>query len=278
MFGYVLVRKEALSPQALGRYEASYCGLCHALGRRYGPLGRLTLSYDLTFLYLLLSSLYEGESAVCEGCSRCAAHPLRPHAWRSAGPADYCADLSVALHYYSAADKWHDDHSLPAWAAMGLLRGKMRAASARCPVQCAAMQRELAALSQLEKENCQQPDVVSACFGRLMAALFVQKEDHWSGELRAMGMALGQFIYLLDAADDLARDRKKHRYNPLYRFSETAGWQEDLRAGLEGLMAQCTAAFRILPCVEDADILTNILYAGVWQRWPFPPAAKEGTA
>ncbi len=28
------------------------------------------------------------------------------------GPTDYCADLSVALHYYNAQDKWNDDHSL----------------------------------------------------------------------------------------------------------------------------------------------------------------------
>lgn len=270
MFGYVLINKEALSPQAFARYQASYCGLCRRLGRLHGLLGRLTLSYDLTFLDILLSSLYEGESELCEGCARCPAHPLRPQCWRASAPADYCADLSIALHYYAAADKWRDDRSLTALALMGLLRGRKRRVEARRPAQCTSMRTELAELSRLEKANCQEPDAAAACFGRLMAALFDYRDDRWRGELRAMGMALGKFIYLLDAADDLAKDRKKHHYNPLYRFSETEGWQQALREGLEGLMAQCAAAFRILPCVDDADILENILYSGVWLRWPFP--------
>ncbi len=281
MFGYVLINKQALSPEAFARYQASYCGLCRRLGALHGLTARLTLSYDLTFLDILLSSLYEGESEVCAGCDRCPAHPFRPQRWRSAGPADYCADLSIALHYYAAADRWHDDRRLSALLLMGLLKKRRQAVEARWPAQCGAMRAELAELSRLEKANCQEPDVAAACFGRLMAALFDWKGDRWSGELRAMGMALGKFIYLLDAADDLAKDRKKHRYNPLYRFSETAGWQDALRAGLEGLMAQCAGAFRILPCVDDADILENILYSGVWLRWPYPaqaPAPGGGPA
>ena len=42
-----------------------------------GVRGRFTLSYDLTFLDLLLCSLYEGESELSTGCSRCPVHPLQ---------------------------------------------------------------------------------------------------------------------------------------------------------------------------------------------------------
>ena len=115
MFGYVIPNQAALNPEAQGRYRAAYCGLCRRIGALHGTRGRLTLSYDLTFLDLLLCSLYEGESACVTGCDHCPVHPIRKVEWRSSGPTDYCADLSVALHYYNAQDKWNDDHCW-AWA------------------------------------------------------------------------------------------------------------------------------------------------------------------
>ena len=112
MFGYVIPNQAALSPEAQARYRTAYCGLCRRIGALHGLRGRLTLSYDLTFLNLLLSSLYEGESELAAGSGHCPIHPIRKVDWRASAPTDYCADLSVALHYYNAADKWKDDHSL----------------------------------------------------------------------------------------------------------------------------------------------------------------------
>ncbi len=276
MFGYVLVNQKALPQPAFDRYRQSYCGLCRRLGALHGLRGRMTLSYDLTFLDILLCSLYEGESKEESGADKCPAHPFQAQAWRTAGPTDYCADMSVALHYYSAKDKWQDDKSLTGRALMALLEKQLPEIRRRWPVQCEAIRTELAELNRLEAENCQQPDLVSACFGRLMSALFLYRQDHWSRELSTMGMTLGQFIYLLDAADDLEKDRKKGHYNPLYQYSEAPDWKIALQEGLQSMMAQCTAAFEVLPCVADGDILRNILYSGVWGRWPFPP--KEDAA
>ena len=129
MFGYVIPNQAALDDEAKARYRTAYCGLCRRIGALHGPRGRLTLSYDLTFLDLLLSSLYEGESECITGSGHCPIHPIRKINWRHSGPTDYCADMSVALHYYNAADKWNDDHSL---LGLGLRRG--RGPSAEHPV------------------------------------------------------------------------------------------------------------------------------------------------
>ena len=77
MFGYVIPNQAALSPEAQARYRTAYCGLCRRIGALHGLRGRLTLSYDLTFLDLLLCSLYEGESACATGCDHCPIHPIR---------------------------------------------------------------------------------------------------------------------------------------------------------------------------------------------------------
>ena len=67
MFGYVMANQDGLSAEAKERYHAAYCGLCHALGKRHGQKSRLTLTYDLAFLAVFLSALYEENSVFAEG-------------------------------------------------------------------------------------------------------------------------------------------------------------------------------------------------------------------
>ena len=119
--------------------------------------------------------------------------------------------MSVALHYYNAADKWNDDHSLLGLSFEKLLDSPAQTAAQRWPRQCSAIRTCLDRLAQLEAEGSEDLDAVSGCFGELMAELFDYKQDHWSPELRSIGFHLGKFIYLLDAYDDLARDEKKGR-------------------------------------------------------------------
>ena len=75
MFGYLVAEPGLLTEEELGRYRACYCGLCRSLRERHGRLARLSLTYDMTFLVLLLSSLYEPEETGGEGT--CIAHPIR---------------------------------------------------------------------------------------------------------------------------------------------------------------------------------------------------------
>ena len=79
MFGYVMPRMEDLTQEERERYHAAYCGVCRALGERFGQRCRVALTYDMTFLALLLGSLYEPEER--QGSKRCAPHPVRPHAY-----------------------------------------------------------------------------------------------------------------------------------------------------------------------------------------------------
>ena len=203
-------------------------------------------------------------------------HPLHGVNWRSSGPTDYCADLSVALHYYNAEDKWKDDHNLLGLGYEKLLSGCRTDAEARWPRQCAAIRSCLARLAEYEAAGSEDLDAVSGCFGELMAELFDYKQDHWSPELRSLGFHLGKFIYLMDAYDDLARDKRKGAYNPLKTMSEQPGYEEEMREIFELLLARCAKCFERLPCVEDADLLRNILYSGVWLKYNCNNAKRSG--
>ncbi|MDO4522430.1 MAG: DUF5685 family protein, partial [Eubacteriales bacterium] len=59
MVGYIVVNKEEMKIREYETYRAFYCGLCRQLRERYGISGQLSLTYDMTFLAILLTGLYE---------------------------------------------------------------------------------------------------------------------------------------------------------------------------------------------------------------------------
>ena len=120
MFGYIITNQNALPAERQQRFRSFYCGLCHVLRRRHGLTGTATLSYDLTFLALLLNALYEpGEQ---DGSERCVAHPAKRHPFVVSPVMDYVADMNVALAYHKCRDNWIDDHSVIAAGEGALLR------------------------------------------------------------------------------------------------------------------------------------------------------------
>lgn len=261
MFGYVTASSEELTPAQLARYRSVYCGICRRIGRDCSQCCRVALTYDMAFLALLLSSLYEPEEEA--GANRCLPHPIRRQSWVDSEIISYAADLNVALAFYSADDHWRDDRRPDALVLRSLLKKHYPAIYSRRERQCQAIEACIDALSQLEKENCPNPDLPANCFGRLMGELLVYREDLWAPCLRAMGHSLGRYIYLADAAMDYPKDRRRDSYNPFLAMG--GAWDFDRWTQYLTMdMAGCTQAFETLPLVQDKALLDNILYSGVW--------------
>ena len=261
MFGYVTASMKELTKEQQKRYEAVYCGICRQIRERSSSVSRLGLSYDMAFLALLLMSLYEPEEQ--SGDRACGFHPIRTRSWVDNEYIRYAADMNVALAYYNAADDWQDDQKLSAKAMMKVFGKNYPAIAERYPRQCKAIAECIARLSQLEKENCANADELANCFGVLMGELLVYREDLWASTLRHMGMALGRFIYLGDAAVDYRRDKRKKKYNPYIAMDTGEDWPR-WEQYLVLAMARCTEDFEKLPLVQDKALLDNILYSGVW--------------
>ena len=261
MFGYVTASVKELTKEQKQRYNAVYCGICRQIRDRANQLSRLGLSYDMAFLALLLMSLYEPEET--SGDRACALHPIRPKNWVDNVYIAYAADMNVALAYYKAMDDWEDDGKRTAKWMSGVFGKNLTAIESRYPRQCAAIADCIRQLRSLEQENCDNPDELANCFGALMAELFVYQEDMWAPTLRKMGMALGRFVYLGDAARDFRADQKKHKFNPYIAMGSEENWPR-WEQYLVLAMARCTNEFEKLPLVQDKAILDNILYSGVW--------------
>ena len=274
MFGFLTARTELLDEERAARYKASYCGLCRSLRSRRGLASGLTLNFDMSFLVLLLSSLYEPEEA--GGKDPCIVHPLHGRDWFSSEITDYAADMNVALGYYKCLDNWQDDGSLLSAAEAGLLRRSVEEIKAQYPRQCGAIEDSIRTLAQIEEERRDAPDEAAASFGSLMGELFVLREDRWSASLRAMGDALGRFLYIIDAAVDLGADTFRNRNNPIRRRYglENERYFRDI---LQLLLGECLRHYDRLPLVRDKDILDNILCAGVWAQFDkkYSTRAKE---
>lgn len=264
MFGFLTASLGGLDGEQLLRYRACYCGLCRSLGERHGQASRLTLNYDMTFLVLLLGSLYEPEERTGEDV--CLIHPCEKRRWWRSEMSDYAADMNVALSYLKCRDNWRDDGSLAALAASGALKKAYDGIYAAYPRQCAAMESAIAELDGIEKANAEAPDAASASFGRLMGEILVYREDRWSETLRRMGDALGRFIYVMDACVDLDGDTFHERYNPFRRYYGLDN-ERRFRDILKMLLGECIRYFDILPLVQDADILKNILCSGLWTEF-----------
>ncbi len=268
MFGYIITNQKALPEERQRRFKALYCGLCHTLRHRHGIVGSATLSYDLTFLAMLLNALYEPEEQ--HGRERCLAHPAKAHDFALSPVMDYVADMNVALAYHKCQDNWIDDKDLLSAGEGALLRKAYRRVEAEYPGRCEAIEAWLEEIHALENANALRIDPPVNATGRLLGELFVYPgETTWAGELRAIGDGLGRFVYFMDAYDDLPQDTKKGRFNPLKPLKERPDYEELCKSAMMMMVADATDAFEHLPIVLDADIIRNVLYSGIWSRYSY---------
>lgn len=273
MFGYVQIRKPELKIKDYVAYHAFYCGLCERLRAKYGIAGRMTLTYDMTFLVILLSSVYDVKCM--HEKKHCIVHPAKKHNILYNYVTDYCADINMILSFYQCMDDKVDNASLRGKAGTVLYRKNAGRAAAKHKRQAEAVKLSLKRLSGLEKEK--KYDIIKAadCFGRLLAEIFTYKEDMFKMYLWDMGYYLGRYIYIMDAYDDLQEDIQNKRYNPFISVYRDRCFEDNVREMLLNEISMACGAFEQLPCLDYIDILRNILYAGVWNRYDYIRAKKE---
>ncbi|MCD8130567.1 MAG: DUF5685 family protein [Lachnospiraceae bacterium] len=273
MFGYVIVNKAEMKYKEFDVYHSYYCGLCHALKKNYGRAGQISLSYDMTFVLMLLTSLYEPEEAT--DYRRCLAHPMEKHPAVTSEVTEYVADMNVLLTYLKAQDDWKDERKLSGLTMEKLLGKGERRINARYRKKVDAILKLMRQLADEEKKGQTDIDTMAGLFGSVMAEIIAMKEDEWEETLRRLGYYLGKFIYLADAYEDIEIDIKKNNYNPLKERYQNPEFEDDVHTILTMMIAECCKAFEQLPIIEHVDILRNILYSGVWCRYQVAREKRE---
>ena len=266
----MICNKEGLEKEELDRYQGLYCGLCKSLGREFGQLERISLNYDMTFLALFLSALYEPEEE--EQTFRCAFHPTKKKNLIENEFTDYAANMTIALVYYKCLDDWADEKKRISRDYGKHLESKYAEIKRRYPRQCQCIETSLNEMSKIEKTPGSTPDEAVNCSGRMLSEVFVYQEDFWSNSLRIFGYELGRFIYLMDAAMDYQKDKKTKNYNPLFAMHMKP---EEIEGILTMSISRAAEQFEQLPIVKDTHLIRNILYGGVWQKYYARIKGKE---
>ena len=265
MFGYIIVNKPEMKFREFDVYHGYYCGLCKKLKQHYGKFGQITLSYDMTFVLMVLTSLYEPETTRSK--ERCITHPFQKHDTRVNDITDYVAHMNILLTYYKCKDDWNDDRKLKQLVLEKILYHKSGFSRNFYREKWKKISHLLDELSKEEQKDNQDIDQMSGMFGQIMAEIMLYQDDEWKELLSRFGFFLGKFIYLMDAYEDIEKDAVSGNYNPFMTIKDHENFDSECQNMLMMQMAECCRAFERLPIVQDAGILRNILYSGVWAKF-----------
>jgi hypothetical protein len=272
MFGYLNVNQPEMKIKEYNKYHSYYCGLCNDLQNSFGLTGKLTLTYDMTFLAILLSSLYEPTTS--KEMIRCPLHPVHKQPCRTNWCTEYVADMNFIASCYQLQDDYLDEHKVRGYAGSLLYRRRFHKLKQKYPKKIQSINHSLHLLRACEQSNESNIDKVLGYSGEMIAELFVPKEDIWASTLRETGFYLGKFIYLMDAFEDLDKDEENGCYNPLLPIRKEEDFALRCESYLVSTISQCTKSFERLPLVEDIEILRNILYSGIWTRYELIKSGK----
>jgi hypothetical protein len=278
MFGYIQPEKPELKIKEYELFRAYYCGVCKSIGKRFGQIKRLALTYDSAFLAILLSAVDGGVPEIKK--ERCIAHQInRRHVVKNNSIVDYSADINILLAYYNLEDKNFDKDSAVYGPAVLFFKRAAGKVKAKYPEKCREIESRLAELRRLEKEMCPSMDRAAEPFAKLMEEVMVYpplcKDANNEKILRWIGYNLGKWVYIIDAYNDLTEDIKKKNYNPLlYQFGyggeELENFKDRIRERVEfnltHSLSQVSKAYELIKIKSNKGILENIIYLGLLRK------------
>lgn len=275
MFGYININQKIMTDENKKAYQAYYCGLCRRLKSSCGAKGQMLLNYDMTFLVVLLTGLYELSNESSE--ITCALHPTKKRTVWMNEATDYAADMNVILAYHNLVDDWKDEKVYTKKAFVKMLDKDYTRIMSKYPRQVKAVEEFMRRTEEVEKSHETNLDAVAGLTGEMLGEIFCWKEDEWSEELKTLGFYMGKFIYIMDAYEDYDSDLQRNEYNPLtYLMKERVEDMDTLcRLLLTSMMSECAKSFERLPILLHADILRNVLYSGVWSKFEYLQLKKR---
>ncbi len=224
----------------------------------------------MTFLYFLLK---EGQR---QGIERCFC-PARVFCKKDCLVCDevmeLAADLTVLLSYWKLSDAVNDSKAfskLGASACRLLFRRAYKKAAKRLPHADAVFSEQLSRLQKLEQSKCASIDRTADAFAQMLKVCAEPMRDETEKRIaQQLLYHIGRFLYLVDALEDLSKDFKKKRYNPLcYRYelkdgalSETDKAQ--LIQSIDASVDMAASALELLSARADDEVVRNIIYYGM---------------
>lgn len=267
MFGYLQVQKSELLVREFEAYKSVYCGLCKQLKKDYSFLSSFILSYDCTFYALLLMSMNKSCSGFKEG--RCKFNVLKKCKYAQCEDISYnkAAAFSVISAYYKIKDDITDSGFFKRNICRIILpffshwrkKAKSRYNDFDIIVQ-SMMQQQIAD----EKSESSTVDSSAHPTAQMLADILSleAKNDKDKRVFKEFGYHIGRWIYLIDAADDIKKDKKSKNFNIFIK----RGKDSDIKYISSVLSQSLARAYDVYNLMEISDfkgILDNMLLKGL---------------
>lgn len=274
MFGYVTPDKPYLYMKDYALYKSVYCGLCKSIKDNYGNIPRFSANYDSVFLSILLHNYLDKDYTIER--QNCILHPLRKRSVAMGELSKKIVSLNIMLAYHKFTDDIIDGEGFfKRFLRFVILKRAYRRAKGFMPRADQIITEKYGELRALEEGNERSIDRVSDCFASMMEGLCRELLEESSCEdMERLFYNVGKWIYLIDAIDDLDKDKKAGRYNPFiaaYGVPESAEKfrserREDIMFTFNCIYAALEQSFYNLKFNFNTDILRNILLQGIRSR------------
>lgn len=256
MFGYLHPRLKNAPRELRTQYRSLYCGLCHSLKKNYGYTGVACLNYEVVFILMLIMSVEEEEKTIFHGS--CCITPLVRVPFVDYLAADVSAVSAIAMlcSSYEIKDNVGDSGALR-WRVADWIISK-RAAKARG--ELSSFEKNIEA-KVMRFYSCEQdprvllPEITKACGDVIESAvepLLMYVDGPLAASISRIANEIGQWIYIVDACDDYAKDKESGNYNPLHSLNDG----KLVRDMISALQASVSELVHALPMRQFKELVT----------------------
>ena len=265
MLGYVRAYRPEMKFKDYDLYRGVYCSLCKAIGKRYGLIARLTLSYDFTFLAILRMAVRENK--ICMRKSHCSFNPMKKCYDCSESSVDiaYTADVSMMTFYYKIKDNINDSRffkKLLCKMLMPYANYIFKKAKRNNPVIAEKLGELMNEQARAEKRGAGVDEAADASAKMLAEMVSTDIESSDDKALRWLGYYLGRWVYLIDAVDDCEDDIKTGSFNPLKKRYNLPDFKEYCERMLSLTVGEAINNMNKLEIYRFYDIIDNVLNYG----------------
>lgn len=273
MFGYVQIEKSELLVKEYETYKSIYCTLCKVLGKEYSVFARFILSYDFTFFAALSMGVHDQN--ICFNKGRCTFNPLKKCVFCGVENEDMkkAAALSVITAFYKLKDDIRDGGAgkkIRSYLVYPFFARWRKKAAQRYPEYEKAVSEMSAMQEQVEEDQMCHIDMAAEPTAKMLAKIMeLQAENDFEKRVFfELGYHLGRWIYFIDAADDLEKDRKDGNFNPFLKFRKwDEGDKEEFKKYCNEVLNQsmCLSynAYNLADVKRFKGILDNIYLKGL---------------
>lgn len=258
MVGYLKPNFKNVPKEYKTIYKSYYCGLCKALKSQYKHIGILSLNYEITAFLLLLNSMNEEKQRCFHGS--CSISPFVPVRYINYLQEDIvnAAHLSVLIAYYEIKDNNKDIGGIKWNTIEKYVANKSKKSIYALADDYNNIKSAVENFYAIENSKTVNFDDIIESDGELIKSFLSILIKHFdvdtTNKLLELSKLLGEWIYLIDACDDLQKDIKDNNFNPLLLLSNIY----DVKKNINSIENGITQIINELPILNYEGLVNYI--------------------